>query len=75
MLGFRVRHCDKWDVRGHGRRGQALPRGPSKRPQTFPEKEGTRPGEPRVAPPLAGPLPDSVTMPPHNALALLNLRV
>lgn len=68
LLGCRVRSHDKWDIRGHSRRGQALQRGPSKRPQTFPEKEGTRPGEPRLAPPLASPLPDSVTMPPHNEL-------
>lgn len=32
LLGFRVRHYDKWDTRGHSRRGQALQRGPSKRP-------------------------------------------
>lgn len=32
LVGFRVRHYDKWDIRGHSRRGQALQRGPSKRP-------------------------------------------
>lgn len=75
LLGFRVRHYDKWDVQGHDRRSQALPRGPPKRPHTFPEKEGTRPGEPHVAPPRASPLPDSVTMPPHNELLVSIWRV
>lgn len=31
-------------------------------------REGARPGEPHTAPLLASPLPDSVTVPPHNEL-------